>query len=212
MNQKVLYDLSYGVYITATMDGERPVGCVTNSVMQITSSPATIAVSVNHDNYTNECMKKSGMFSVSILTQENDPSLIGTFGFQSSRTVDKFKDVEYETIENMPVISQSKGAIICKIIDTMETATHTVFLGEVIDAKALQEGEVMTYAYYHKVIKGKSPKNAPTYQEEESKPKPASVCYRCTICGYIYDGDPLPADFKCPWCGAGAELFEKIVK
>ena len=94
----------------------------------------------------------------------------------------------------------------------METATHTVFLGEVIDAKALQEGEVMTYAYYHKVIKGKSPKNAPTYQEEESKPKPASVCHRCTICGYIYDGDPLPADFKCPWCGAGAELFEKIVK
>lgn len=93
MNQKVLYDLSYGVYITATMDGERPVGCVTNSVMQITSSPATIAVSVNHDNYTNECMKKSGMFAVSILTQENDPSLIGTFGFQSSRTVDKFKDV-----------------------------------------------------------------------------------------------------------------------
>ena len=132
MNNKVLYDLSYGVYITTTMDGERPVGCVTNSVMQITSSPATIAVSVNHDNYTNACIRKNGHFAVSILTETSDASLIGTFGFHSSRDTDKFKDVSCKMLEGLPVINDASGCIVCKVIDTMDTATHTVFLGEII--------------------------------------------------------------------------------
>ncbi len=211
MDNKVLYDLSYGVYLTTTMDEERPVGCVTNSVMQITSNPMTLAVSVNHDNYTNACMKKSGVFAVSILAQDSDASLIGTFGFQSSKTVDKFKEVPYEIVQGAPIVTNTKGAIVCRIIDTMETSTHTVFLGEVIEAKALNAGIPMTYAYYHQVIKGKSPKNAPTYQPEEAETKP-SISYKCMICGYVYEGDPLPADFKCPICGVGADMFEKIVK
>lgn len=210
MENKVLYDLSYGVYLTTTMDKDRPVGCVTNSVMQITSAPMTLAVSVNHDNYTNGCIKESGLFAVSILAEDSDPSLIGTFGFQSSKDVDKFKDVAYEILQGAPIITKTKGAIVCRVIDTMETSTHTVFLGEVLDAKALEAGTAMTYAYYHNVIKGKSPKNAPTYQPEQEEKK-QTITYKCRICGYVYEGDPLPADFKCPICGVGAEMFEKII-
>ena len=47
MNNKAFYTLSYGVYLCTTWDEGRPVGCVANSAMQITSSPATVAVSVN---------------------------------------------------------------------------------------------------------------------------------------------------------------------
>ena len=46
MNVNAFRNLSYGVYIVSTLDGERATGCVANSVMQITSSPATIAVSM----------------------------------------------------------------------------------------------------------------------------------------------------------------------
>ena len=105
MDKKVLYDLSYGVYLTTTMDGERPTGCVTNSVMQITSAPMSIAVSVNHENYTNSCMKKCGKFAVSILAQDSDPALIGTFGFQSGRDVDKFETVACTMVEGVPVVN-----------------------------------------------------------------------------------------------------------
>ena len=49
----------------------------------------------------------------------------------------------------------------------METNTHTVFLGEIIDCDTLNQETPMTYAYYHNIIKGKSPKNAPTYQPED---------------------------------------------
>ena len=142
-----------------------------NSVMQITSSPATIAVSMNHDNYTNDCMKRAGVFAVSILSEKSDPSLIGQFGFQSGRDTDKFAGVSYEEQEHLPVLTDCCGYIVCKIIDQMETNTHTVFLGEVIDGDSKGTDPAMTYAYYHKVIKGKSLKCSDLSSEELKKQK-----------------------------------------
>ena len=85
MNKKVLRNLSYGVYAVSALGENRMSGCIANSIMQITSSPATLAVSMNHDNYTHECIEKSGMFAVSILSEKTDPNIISQLGFQSSR-------------------------------------------------------------------------------------------------------------------------------
>lgn len=167
MNSWALTKLSYGVYvITSWADGGRPTGCTANSAMQVTSSPATIAVSINHDNFTNECIKKSGRFAVNVLGENSAPSIIGNFGFKSGKDSDKF--AEKPALQDfLPVVDGAIACITCKVIDTMESATHTVFLGEVTGAEILNEAdEPMTYAYYHKVIKGKSPKNAPTYISE----------------------------------------------
>lgn len=166
MNNNVFRNLSYGMYIISTMDDGRATGCTANSAMQITSSPATIAVSINHDNYTNKCIKESGKFAVSILSENSKPLLIGTFGFSSGRDTNKFQDVDFKIVEGMPVIMDSCGYVVCKVINTMETETHTVFLGEVVEGDVLKNEPPMTYAYYHNVIKGTSPKNAPTYISE----------------------------------------------
>lgn len=212
MDQNIFRQMSYGVYVTSTMDGDRPTGCITNSIMQITSSPATIAVSVNHDNYTNSCIETNGKFAFSILAENSDASLIGTFGFQSGKNIDKFSDVDYEMVEGVPVVKGTCGYVVCRVINKMETATHTVFLGEVIEAKAYDEkAEAMTYSYYHKVIRGKSPKNAPTYIPEEKEVGDKSVKYICQVCGYVYEGDPLPEDFQCPICKQGPDKFKKVV-
>ena len=208
MNKNAFRSLSYGVYIISTLDGERPTGCVANSVMQITSSPATIAVSMSHDNYTNSCIEKSGKFAVSILTEQSNPELIGQFGFRSGRDVDKFEGVDALKNDGISVIADACGYIVCKVIDKMETSTHTVFLGEVMDANVLKNEEPMTYAYYHKVVKGKSPKNAPTYIPEE---KVAEGKWVCGICGYVYDGEfpfeKLSDAFQCPICKQSKEVF-----
>lgn len=166
MDNKIFTKLSYGVYAVSTWDNGRPTGCIANSVMQITSSPATIAISMNHNNYTHKCIEESGKFAVSVLTEKTDPAVIGTLGFFSGRDTDKFEKVAYELKSYMPVVSDSCGYLTCKVINKMETTTHTVFLAEVEEAAVSADAEPMTYAYYHKVIKGKSPKNAPTYIAE----------------------------------------------
>ena len=213
INKNAFRNMSYGVYIVSTLDGTRPTGCVANSAMQITSEPVTIAVSINHDNYTNACIEKTGKFAISILCEETDPGLIGTFGFQSGKDVDKFDAVEAVVKEDISVVADACGYVVCNVIGKMETSTHTVFLGEVIDADVLKKADAMTYAYYHKVVKGKSPKNAPTYIAEEVEEVKAAK-WVCGICGYEYDGEvpfeELPEDFTCPLCKQPKSVFKKI--
>lgn len=213
MNANVFRNLSYGVYIVSTMDDGRATGCTANSAMQITSSPATVAISINHDNYTNECINKFGLFSVSILAENSDPSLIGQFGFKSGRDNNKFMGVDFDIVKQVPVVKDTCGYVVCKVIDKMETATHTVFLGEVIEGDVFDDNrQPMTYAYYHNVIKGKSPKNAPTYipDEDEKTETKVQKKFKCEVCGYVYEGDELPSDFKCPICGQGADRFKEV--
>lgn len=208
MNKKAFYNMSYGVYVTTSADNGKPVGCITNSNTQITSSPATVSVSVNHDNYTAECIEKSGLFGFTVLSIDSDPEIIGKFGFFSSKDTDKFSGFEYDMKEGVPVLADGCAYAVCRVIDKMETSTHTVFLGEVIDADTLKQSEPMTYSYYHKVLKGKSPEKAPTYVEETAE-ETGTKKFVCDVCGYIYEADSVPADFKCPICGVDASHFKE---
>ncbi len=209
ISTEVFKNFSYGVYIVGSKENDRSVGCIANSIMQVTSQNPTIAISINNDNYTNMCIEKTKMFSISILHEKTNQEIIGTFGFSTSKDNNKWEKFEHLQVENLPVLKDSIGYVICKVVDKMQTKTHTVFLGEVIEADMLLNNqEPMTYAYYHNVIKGKSPKNAPTYiEEKESNDK-----YVCDICGYVYDGDipfeDLPDDYICPVCGVGKEHFK----
>lgn len=224
MNQNAFWSLSYGVYIISVWDGQRPTGCTANCVMQITAEPPTIAVSINHDNFTNQCIEKTGKFAISILGHNTDPSIIGTFGFQTGKQINKFDSVKFEKIAEMPIIKDGCAYITCEVIDKMETDTHTVFLGKVLEADILSNDEPITYSYYHKVLKGKSPKNAPTYiadktdssdnkQQNDDTKQEKTPKYVCSICKYEYSGDipfeELPDDYKCPICGKPKSAFIK---
>lgn len=212
MNKNAFRQLSYGVYVISTWDAGRPTGCTANSAMQITSEPATIAVSINHDNYTNKCIQDTGRFAISILGENSDPGIIGVFGFKSGRDNNKFDEVESVIKGYMPVLADACAYITCEVIDKMETSTHTVFLGKVTDADVLKQDDAMTYAYYHNVIKGKSPKAAPTYIPEEAA---QGEKYACNVCGYEYNGetpfDELPASYVCPVCKQPKSVFVNVV-
>ena len=125
MDNKVLRNISYGMYIIGAKD-DRPVGCIANTVFQITSDPKTIAVSINHDNYTNEIIKKTGTFSVSILDESTNPEIIGTFGYKSSRDINKYENIDTILLEGLPVFKKSCGNIVCKVINVTETNTHSM--------------------------------------------------------------------------------------
>lgn len=209
MDINALRNLSYGVYIISTMDGEHPTGCIANSVMQVTHN--IIAASLNHRNFTNECVKKTKKFAVSVLDEHSNPAIIGTFGFHTGRDTDKFKDVKFTYIDGMPVIEDACAYLICNVKETVETDTHTIFLGELTDCNNLNPEPPMTYAYYHNVIKGSSPETAPTYINPQTEVK-TGVRYQCKICKYIYEGDITkePDTYVCPICRQPKSVFERI--
>lgn len=210
MNNKILRDLNYGVYVIGSKDNDKNVGCIANSVMQITSDPVTIAISINNDNYTNDCIKKCNRFSISVLNEESNSEIIGMFGFSTSKEVDKYRSFDYEIKEKMPVIIDSNGYIVCEVKNILEVGTHTIFIGKVIKMDKYKDKKAMTYSFYHEVLKGKSPKNAPTYIEENVLDEIKNNRWKCKICGYIYEGEELPMDFRCPICKQKREFFEKL--
>ena len=228
MDKKVLYKISYGLYVISSKSNKKFNGQIANTLFQITSEPLQVAVSINKSNLTHEFIKESKVFAVSILSKETPMRFIGHFGFKSGRDTDKFKDVKYKSgITGAPVVLEYTIAYLeTEVTNMVDVGTHTIFIGKVVDAEILGTGEPMTYAYYHEVKKGKSPKTAPTYIKEENKKETKGVKkYRCKVCGYVYDpekGDPdsgivpgtpfdkLPDDWVCPICGAGKEEFEEI--
>jgi flavin reductase (DIM6/NTAB) family NADH-FMN oxidoreductase RutF/rubredoxin len=225
MDLNALHKISYGLYIVTSSLGDRFNGQIANSVMQITSEPATIAVSINKKNLTHEYIDSSKVFAVSVLSQTTPLPFIGHWGFKSGRNLNKFESVAYKKGEsNCPLVTEN--AIAClqaKVIRQMDTGTHTIFLGEVTGAEVLSQDTPMTYAYYHEVKRGVTPTTAPTYIKKE-EPTVSPAKYRCKVCGYIYDptvGDPdgkipagtpfenLPDTWTCPVCGAAKSEFEK---
>lgn len=219
MNKEIFKDISYGMYLVTTIDKDnKKVGCIINTLTQITSTNPIITISLNKDNYTNNAIKENKLFAVSILSINTNKEIIGKFGYYSSRDVDKFDNLNYDTINNIPVITKNTcGYIICKTIDIIDCDTHDIIVAKVLDTNKISNIEPMTYKYYRENLKGTSPKNAPTYIEEETSSKELSNKYKCTICGYIYDDakekikfEDLPEDWKCPLCGAPKSLFKKI--
>lgn len=226
MNSKVLHQISYGLYIITSRKGDSKNGQVANTVFQISSDPVTIAISINKNNLTNEYIKESKLFAVSVLDQDAPLSLVGNFGFKSGRDVDKFVDIDHKTTESgvAYITEGTLSYLSAEVIAEVDANTHTIFIGKVTEAEILKDGTPMTYAHYHKVKRGGTPAAAPIPKPEADKAEGKGK-YVCSVCGYVYDpaeGDPdsgiapgtsfedLPEDWVCPVCGVGKEDFEKM--
>ncbi len=204
MDKKVFRDISYGMYLVSAKE-EKEVGCIINTLTQITSENPMISICINKENYTNQVIQKTKKFIVSILSEKINSNVISTFGFQSSKETEKFSTVPHEEIEGIPILSESIcGYLVCKLIQVVDVGTHDIFIAQVVDTKKLEDSSPMTYQYYHEVIKGKAPKKAPTYEEE----KVGDDAWICDVCGYVHQGE-LPEDFRCPICGMDASHFKK---
>ena len=201
IDNNAFFKLGYGLYVLSAKDIDgKDNGCIINTVMQVTDTPKRILIAVNKSNYTNKIIKETGMFNVSTLTEKAPFDLFKRFGFQSGKDVNKFEDfTEFDRASNgISYINKNANSYIsCKVISSMDYGTHTVFVADVSEAVTMNDEPSVTYDYYFKNI----------------KPSPAKAKkkgYVCKICGYVYEGDELPADFICPLCKHGAADFEPL--
>lgn len=203
IEKEAMYKLTYGLFMLTTTDGEKQNGCIVNTVMMLTDNPKRIVVFVNKSNYSEELLKKTGIFNVSVLTEQTPFEIFKRFGFCSGRDTDKFAGGRYEMSENgLYYLSDHANAVLsAKTIDHYDYGTHTLFVAEVTEAKTLSAEKSVTYEYYQNHIKPNpaQPKTGATDKEK----------WVCKICGYAHEGD-LPDGFVCPWCKHSAEDFEKV--
>ena len=202
IENSAMYKISYGLFMLTTTDGEKQNGCIVNTVSMLTDNPKRIVVFVNKANYSEELLRKTGIFNVSVLTESAPFELFKQFGFVSGRDKDKFEGGMYERSENgLYYLPKHANAVLSgKVVDYYDYGTHTLFVAEVTEAKVLNDEKSVTYEYYQANIKQK-PQVAPTPAQGEK--------WICKICGYVHEGE-LPDDFICPWCKHPASDFERM--
>ena len=201
VEQNAMFSLSYGLFVLTARDGAKDNGCIINTVTQLTDTPKRISIAVNKANYTHDMIKKTGVFNVSVLSNDAPFAMFQHYGFQSGRDVDKFAGVQgmARATNGVYYLPYCTNAFIsARVTQTIEFETHTLFIADVTEARQLSDVPSMTYAYYFANV----------------KPKPSKLKEQhgwvCKICGYVYEGEELPADFICPLCKHGAEDFEKV--
>lgn len=194
-----MYKLTYGLFILTAKEEEKDNGCIVNTVTQVTTEPNRITVAVNKKNYTHDMILRTGTFNVSVLTENSRFETYRHWGFQSGAETDKMEGITFQRAENgiVYIEDQCNAYISAKVVSATDLGTHTLFLADVTDARALADEESVTYSYYQKNIK-----TAPKTEGKKG--------FICTVCGYIYEGDTLPEDFVCPLCKHPASDFKKL--
>ena len=196
IDKKAIYKLTHGMYVCATNNA----ACFVDAVCQISGGEnPLVSVAVMKKNYTNEVLHNSDKFSISIFGENDDMEIVKNFGFHSQRDYDKFEANMTEQISDVPVVKGTIGYLILEKVDMIENDTHTLFIGKVIEASKLKDDKPMSYNYYQE------------HKDELLKVKTENnkTAWVCNVCGYVYYGDELPENYKCPLCGVGPENFTK---
>lgn len=200
MNTNAMFKIQYGLFVLTAREGEKDNGCIINTASQVTSTPCQISIAVNKDNYTHDMIQRTKEFNVSVIAENATFDLFQHFGFQSGKTVDKFQNYANAKRSENGIYYVTEGVnsfISARVVSEMDMGTHTIFGAVVTGGEILTDTTSTTYNYYQKNIK-------PAKSAEQK------TGWLCTVCGYVYDGDPLPEGYICPICKHGVEAFEKI--
>ncbi len=203
METKALHKLSYGLFVLSARQDGRDNGCIINTATQVGDTPKRISIAVNKANHTHDMILATGVFNLSLLSTDADFAIFRRFGFQSGRDTDKFQDLETvaRSANGLTYITGCTNAVLSgKVISTVDCGSHTLFVADLSEAIILGDVPSMTYTYYHEHVK---PKKQPAGATEKQG-------WVCEICGYVYEGETLPADFICPLCKHGAADFKKL--
>ena len=197
-DMNALFNIGYGLYVITSNDGKKDNGLIVNTVTQVTNTPNRLAVTINKENYSHHVIKQTGKMNINCLSTDAPFSVFETFGFQSGRNVDKFKDCTPLRSDNgLVFLPRYINSFMSLVVEQyVDLGTHGMFICSISEARVISDRETMTYTYYHQHVK--------------PKPKTDGIKgYVCTICGYVHEGE-LPEDFVCPLCKHGASDFVEI--
>ena len=200
MDLKALFEISYGLYLVTAQENGKDNGCIINTFSQQTDTPLKMSITINKQNYTAEMIDRTGIFTISILSEKAHPEIFRKFGMQSGRDCNKFEEITTERTPN-GLLRLAEGLNTyadCRVINKIDLETHWLFIAEMTSSQVLNDDKSITYDYYQNNIK------------PQFKTSSAAKGWRCRICSYTYEGEELPPDFICPWCKHGAADFEKI--
>ena len=221
MNPTVLNNITYGMYAIGVKDGNKASACIINSVTQLSKGQVSrIAITIRKDTYSCECIRKSGIFTISVLSENTPGTIIGALGLVSGRYTEKLRNVRHKVLaEGVPVIKENTCCwFLCEVENTMDIDEQCIIAAKIIAGSDSAVGKPMTYDYYLNVVGGSAPVDVPMYIVPDATVNGhGGEEFVCSVCGYVYN-DPnfsfeeLSDDWKCPVCKMSKKAYIRKIK
>ncbi|WP_019415265.1 flavin reductase family protein [Paenisporosarcina sp. TG20] len=125
--------------ITTELNGEVQ-GMTANAFMSVSLDPKLILISVANKAKMNESIKKSGIFAVSLLANDQEEMSMYFAG-----QIKEKRDIAFKSFNGMPVIDGALANITCDVHNTHVEGDHTLYIGSVRDIELKEEGKPLTY-------------------------------------------------------------------
>ncbi|MDY7031117.1 MAG: flavin reductase family protein [Thermodesulfobacteriota bacterium] len=151
---KALEKITYGLYVLTTKKEEEVNGMIASWVSQVSFAPPLVVVGVRKNRYSHKIIMESSIFALNVLGKE-DGGLVGKF--KAPTPEEKFQGIKWETkMTGAPIIKETLAYMDCKLIHSVDTGDHTLFIGEIVDAGSMKDGIPMTSHDYGKVYLGQT--------------------------------------------------------
>lgn len=135
--------LAAGVTIITTIaDGQRR-GLTATAVCSVSAAPPTLLCCVNRQGSAHDAILSSGLFAINVLTAA-DHALAERFGGAELGEA-RFSQGDWGVLDTgAPILKSAFVGFDCRLVQTFDGASHTIFLGEVV-AQSVSDGEPLCY-------------------------------------------------------------------
>ena len=137
--------LAGAVCIIPSCSNGRRHGMTATAVCSATAEPPTVLACVNRVTATHRAIAESRVFCVNVLRHE-DQTLSGLFS-GAQKADERFRDEQWTTLATgAPVLVNSLVSFDCRLVNSLDHGTHTIFLGEVERLQIGRKGKPLLYS------------------------------------------------------------------
>ncbi len=134
-----------GVTVVTAMHAGVRHGMTVSSFTSVSLTPAQVLVSLAQNTRTHDLVMHSHHFGISIL-DNSQAELSDRFAGRVSDEMDRLDGIDTITlVSGTPLLKQGLAQLDCKVLTTIGSGTHTIFIGEVLSAQSVSGGDPLLY-------------------------------------------------------------------
>lgn len=140
--------MAAGVTIITTCDNGERGGLTATAVCSLSADPPQLLVCVNRSTHAHDVIKRGANLCVNLLARRHK-ALAARFAGQKKGVMgeDRFHAGRWTTLKTgAPVLDDALASFDCVVRETVESSTHTIFIGQVVDVRLRAEGHPLLYA------------------------------------------------------------------
>lgn len=150
--QKAFNHMTTGLYVLTTCHEKKINGMIVSWASQASYNPPMIMVAVHPRRYSHQLIEKSKHFALHAVENTQDQLIDRMMGPEPAA---KFLDLTWQTSQTgCPLFDDCLAWFECRVIEQHRPGNHTLFVGQVINAKRIAHGKPFSTQDYESVYIG----------------------------------------------------------